>query len=54
MYCTCMCTLLDHSCVLVHVHVHGICIILIVGPFVDKIRRMDDPEAQNIVMPSAG
>jgi glycerol-3-phosphate dehydrogenase len=24
------------------------------GPFVDKIRHMDDPEARNLVMPSAG
>ena len=25
-----------------------------IGPFVDKIRHMDDPEARNLVMPSAG
>lgn len=26
----------------------------IIGPFVDKIRHMDDPEARSLVMPSAG
>ena len=25
-----------------------------IGPFVDKVRHMDDPEARNLVMPSAG
>ena len=25
-----------------------------VGPFVDNIRHMDDPDARNLVMPSAG